>query len=284
MRSGTRSRCSSSCTRRRAGSQAGRQPAAPTRLGSRRASTPTGLSRRCGSWLRGTIRRAPSSPSRRSTIPSCQTRYYCPTTKRAYETVRGSGMRAGQVAFVLQLYGLGAIFSLGWAALDSPEGLPAARYPNIIFDLHLYYGVLVPPFPALFDRLASPHFVAGPLVHLESMLLDVGSRPALTGEWSLRTPYATDDQSALPRRFDAQSDGEHNATMRALGRAQLGAHNGASSIFARLLGGRTRRAGAFFWTWGGAPHGEEEFWSFEAAIERGWLPPVRMWGSPLSSR
>mmetsp|Transcript_2232 Transcript_2232/g.6729 ORF Transcript_2232/g.6729 Transcript_2232/m.6729 type:complete len:193 (+) Transcript_2232:891-1469(+) len=189
-------------------------------------------------------------------------------------------MRAGQVAFVLQLYGLGAIFSLGWAALDSPEGLPAARYPNIIFDLHLYYGVLVPPFPALFDRLASPHFVAGPLVHLESMLLDVGSRPALTGEWSLRTPYATDDQSALPRRFDAQSDGEHNATMRALGRAQLGAHYGASSIFARLLGGRTRRAGAFFWTWGGAPHGEEEFWSFEVAIERGWLPPVRMWGSP----
>ena len=56
-------------------------------------------------------------------------------------------MRAGQVAFVLQLYGLGAIFSLGWAALDSPEGLPAARYPNIIFDLHLYYGVLVPPRP-----------------------------------------------------------------------------------------------------------------------------------------
>ena len=96
-------------------------------------------------------------------------------------------MRAGQVAFVLQLYGLGAIFSLGWAALDSPEGLPAARYPNIIFDLHLYYGVLVPPFPALFDRLASPHFVAGPLVHLESMLLDVGSRPALTGECDAAT-------------------------------------------------------------------------------------------------
>ena len=60
----------------------------------------------------------------------------------------------------------------------------------------------------------------------------------------------------------------------------VGAHYGASSIFARLLGGRTRRAGAFFWTWGGAPHGEEEFWSFEVAIERGWLPPVRMWGSP----
>ena len=110
-----------------------------------------------------------------------------PYYQRAYETVRGSGMRAGQVAFVLQLYGLGAIFSLGWAALDSPEGLPAARYPNIIFDLHLYYGVLVPPFPALFDRLASPHFVAGPLVHLESMLLDVGSRPALTGECDAAT-------------------------------------------------------------------------------------------------
>ena len=41
----------------------------------------------------------------------------------------------------------------------------------------------------------------------------------------------------------------------------VGAHYGASSIFARLLGGRTRRAGAFFWTWGGAPHGEEEFWA-----------------------
>merc|ERR1711971_44427 len=150
------------------------------------------------------------SPLNEPTLPTSDiVQFY----RRAYTTVRACGMTSQRVAFVVQLYGIDAIFKLAWPFLNMRSGLGAATHPNVVFDLHLYYGVLIPPLPRAFDYYASCAFIVGPFVAIQSSLIDLVGRPVLVGEWSLRTPYTGE---WLPSRFAALTGRERNATMRAL--------------------------------------------------------------------
>lgn len=213
------------------------------------------------------------SPLNEPTLPTSDlVQFY----RRAYDIVRASGMRPKQVAFVVQLYGLDALWNVAWPILHFDGGLPSTSHPNVVFDLHLYYGVLVPPLPQIFDRLASPAFLVGPFVALQSAFLDLAGRPAFVGEWSLRTPYY--EGGHLPRRFNAQTPHEQNATMHAFAENQLRQLFGPSSFVAWLFGGRRYRAGGYFWSWGDAPQ-EESCWSLQISNTRGWLRPVHAWAA-----
>lgn len=187
------------------------------------------------------------SPLNEPTLPSSLlVEYYL----IAHRAMRRAGMRADRVAFVVQLYGLDAIFTLAWARLNFEPDISC-----LLYDLHLYFGVLTPPLPRWLDRLATPDFVVGPLVAVQAMLLDLCGRPALVGEWSLRTPYV----GKLGEAFATLGGATRDAFLRRFGQHQATLYTGSG------------RLGGFFWSWGCVSAGEEDFWSLPVVQSRGWL-------------
>lgn len=173
-------------------------------------------------------------------------RYY----KRAIEAVRLAGMRAEDVAIVINLYPLGSLQEPEsvWRSLLAPHGMFSE---NIIFDLHLYVSFM----PPMLDQLPLC-FVLGELVDRQAELLGLLGVPTVAGEWSLRVPW----RGPLADDFSRRSSSQQDALLSAFGQRQVAAiswHNASHGV------------GGYFWSWH-APSSEEQ-WGYQNVISRGWL-------------
>lgn len=166
---------------------------------------------------------------------------------RAIAAVRQEGMRAEDVAIVINLYDMSRLLSPDsvWRALLA--GLPPAE--NVVADLHLYYAFL----PPLLDQLPLC-FVVGELVNRQTEWLGLLGFPTLVGEWSLRVPW----HGPQAAEFRALPPNQQAELLAAFGRRQIAA-----------IASQNNSVGGFFWTWA-APSSEEQ-WGYRNAIDNGWL-------------
>lgn len=167
--------------------------------------------------------------------------------RRAYVAVRAAGCEPARVAVLVNLFALPAVLGDGWAL---NRQLPASRFPNLLFDVHLYYAFL----PTWLQPLLSLRTLTTTAVGLQAMALYIAGRPSVVGEWSLELPFDGSLADELRRMPPARVA---NLT-RAFGQEQLGAYSDQRGC-----------VGTFYWTWNAPAH--EASWSLQAMLQAGAL-------------
>jgi glucan 1,3-beta-glucosidase len=171
-----------------------------------------------------------------------------PFYRRAYDAVRAAGCEAERVAVIVNPYPVPNVLLHGWRLYweMGPGG-----YPNVVYDVHLYYAFLPPGLHALL----SLHTLTGLFVDLQTLVLALCGRHSLVGEWSLKLPF----EGPLGARYNALTDTQAEALQTCFARRQLTAM------------GRRRPGcvGHMFWTWNAPDH--QAPWSLGTALRRGWL-------------
>ena len=177
--------------------------------------------------------------------------------QRAYRAVREAGMDAGRVAVVINLFRLQHILTEAWAQFN--WFMPAHEYPNIVYDLHIYYAFAPEQFTQLPSRPSRPAKKADLRdlvttgVDLQTVAMELTGRPAFVGEWSLALPgwiigevraMSADERTTMRREFM-----ERQARRITMG----------------------NRGGGFFWTW----NSRSPAWGFSdleanGLLERSW--------------
>ena len=100
--------------------------------------------------------------------------------RRAYTAVRDGGMEAARVAVVINLYATDGtnVLTEAWGVFN--WHLPPRLYPNLVFELHVYYAFN----PELYRDLTFNQLTYD-AVELQSAMLELTGRPCFVGEWSL---------------------------------------------------------------------------------------------------
>eukprot|EP00325_Prymnesiales_sp_UTEX-LB-985_P000943 CAMPEP_0174705944 /NCGR_PEP_ID=MMETSP1094-20130205/8973_1 /TAXON_ID=156173 /ORGANISM="Chrysochromulina brevifilum, Strain UTEX LB 985" /LENGTH=409 /DNA_ID=CAMNT_0015904163 /DNA_START=108 /DNA_END=1337 /DNA_ORIENTATION=+ len=179
-----------------------------------------------------------------------------PFYQKASDIVR-EYMPAGRVAVVINLFYIYEVMTVAWASLN--WYLPSSRYPNIVYDLHLYYT-----FAAKGAKWVGLQFwTSRVLVEIQTALLSVTGRPSFVGEWSLAIPTSAKTQSG--KDWEALSQDERVELRTAFASRQIAAMT------------RGSRVGGYFWTWLAPVSGPS--WSYRKAIEGGYISKAQ-WSAP----
>mmetsp|Transcript_10391 Transcript_10391/g.27004 ORF Transcript_10391/g.27004 Transcript_10391/m.27004 type:complete len:566 (+) Transcript_10391:23-1720(+) len=173
-------------------------------------------------------------------------RYY----QRAYRAVRDAGMKAEDVAVVICLFRMNHILTEGWWYYNFH--LPGSEFPNLLYDLHLYYAFL----PDVLDNTLTLKQVTNEMVHVQAFLMRLTGKPAFVGEWSLQLPF----DGPLCEERKRLSPDELRELMTTFAQRQ-----------ARLYG-RSSKVGGYYWTWNAPKH--ERWWSYMGMREDKILLPT----------
>lgn len=179
--------------------------------------------------------------------PELPLRIAVPFYRRACEAVRAAGCEPSRVAVIINLYAMDALLRDS-RALN--RAMPAGSYPNVVFDVHVYFAFL----PLWLHPLLSLRSLTTYAVRAQAMAVRLVGRPCIVGEWSLRLPFA----GALGREADALSAESRHGLLRAFGALQLEAYSAQPGC-----------VGAFYWTWHAPEH--EDAWSLQRAVRNGWI-------------
>jgi len=170
--------------------------------------------------------------------------------QRGAEAVRRH--MGADVAVVINLYRAQSIFTHAWGSFD--WNLPARRFPNVLYDFHVYtcfhYAAWMPLW-----------FSTGPLVELYTAAISLTFRPTLVGEFS---NCVGDWYGRGGRDFDELSREGRAAMYSGFGRRQV------AGIFRG-----DRSAAAFFWTWYHPDVDDVDAlsqWDLKYVLEQGLLP------------
>jgi len=94
--------------------------------------------------------------------PELPLRISIPFYKRAYDAVRAAGCAPERVAVIVNLYALDAVLRDGWVL---QREMPSTCYPNLVYDIHLYYAFL----PSWMQPLLSLQSLTTTAVWLQAM-------------------------------------------------------------------------------------------------------------------
>lgn len=102
-----------------------------------------------------------------------------PFYRRAYDAVRRAGCAPEKVAVVVNLYPVPNVIAHGWRL---NVDMPPRRYPNLVYDAHLYYAFL----PQELHKALSLARLTGLFVDVQALFLALAGRATVVGEWSLK--------------------------------------------------------------------------------------------------
>ena len=152
-----------------------------------------------------------------------------------------------RVAVVINLYRSSDVYREAWAALN--WHLPSSRYPNIIYDLHIYYAFF------FIDWIPLDWLTGGITVEVFSCLLSLAGRPSFVGEWSLSLPW----YGRAAAEMKALSPEAHQALREAFATRQIRAMT------------RNGRLGGYLWTWFAPDAEDKPNWSLRDMLLRGYI-------------
>ena len=178
--------------------------------------------------------------------------------RKASDAVRRH-MPPERVAIVINLFFLYHVVSEAWASFN--WRLPASRYPNIVYDLHLYYAFVVNS--DFGQRIPLATLTSDLFVEGQTMVQSLTGRPAFVGEWSLALPW----DGIIPGEIRALNSTEYVDVRRQFATRQINAIT------------RARRLGGYFWTWHAPFQIDKPQWSFHDQYEDGVIAPGQ-WAAP----
>ena len=155
-----------------------------------------------------------------------------------------------EVAVIINLYEAQSIPTHAWASFN---WLPAAHYPNIVYDIHLYTCFHAADWVPLW-------FATGLMYEAYAALASIAFRPTFVGEWS---NCISDWHGEVRREVDGMSASEKRDMYRDFGGQQVRA----------IL--RGSRGGGHFWTWFHPNRDDIDTlsqWDMKFAIEQDLIP------------
>lgn len=179
--------------------------------------------------------------------PELPTKVLVPFYQRAYAAVRAAGCLPSKVAVIINVYAMDAVITHGWLL---NRVMPAATYPNLVYDLHIYYAFL----PLWLHPLLSLRSLTSTVVWLQSMAVHLAGRPCIIGEWSLRLPF----DGPLSKELAALGPERRHSLLRDFSVRQLEEYSAQAGC-----------VGVVFWTWNAPKH--EDAWSLQRALSNGWV-------------
>ena len=177
--------------------------------------------------------------------------------QRGSDAVRRAGMPPERVAIVIQLYYIFHVVTEAWASFN--WNLPSTRYPNIVYDLHLYYAFMGNMGG---DFVSLSMLISSPFVESTTLVNSLCGRPAFVGEWSLGVPLWS---GVIPPVLARMTEEEDFSWRRAFALRQVDSTT------------RVRRLGGFFWSWYSPTM--PSMWSFKSVLEEGVLEEGE-WAAP----